>query len=128
VGAEEGLLPIEFISRSLKREVRLQCSACGLGYLVQVCTRFGGYTFKYLHVLNEQLTSSCDFGRVGTILPTRAKSCVHQAFPPGRVETCGLGVHTGYLSASNEVEPESRYLEEFFGKLFGFIGRDDIFG
>src|SRR6266545_6815172 len=110
-------------------------------YLVQVRTRFGGYTFKCLHILNEELTSSLDCSGVGTIFPARAESRVDQAVSPGRVKTCRLGVYTGYLSASNEatavnsqdpfptcrvlaggkLTPESRCLEEFSSKLFGFI-------
>ncbi len=71
-------------------------------YLVQVCARFGSYTFNYFHILNEELTSSLDCSGVVTIFPARAKNRVDQAVSPGRVKTCRLGVYTGYLSASNE--------------------------
>jgi len=85
-------------------------------HLVQVCAGFGSYTFQDLHILNDELTSGLDLSRVGTILPYRADSRIDQAFPPGRVKTCRLGVYTGYLSASNEAMGEilksySRFLE-----------------
>ena len=78
-------------------------------YLVQICTRFGSYSLNYLHILNEELTSSCDGGRVSTIRPGCAESREHQAFSPRRVQTCRLRVHMRHLTASNEaVEKNSQ--------------------
>src|SRR6266545_1931182 len=85
-------------------------------YLVQVRTRFGGYTFKCLHILNEELTSSLDCSGVGTILPARAESRVDQAVSPGGIKTCRLGVYTGYLSASNEA------MGKFSGSISHLLG------
>ena len=101
----------------------------------QVCTGFWGYAFDDLHILDEELTSSFDLSRIGTILPARAESHVGQALSPGRIKTCGLGVYTGHLTASDEAVgrllgsrfpypeivgkdsqvPESRCLEQFRG-------------
>ena len=119
-------------------------------HLVQVCAGFGGHTFEDLHLLNEELTSGLNLSQVGTILPRRANGREDQAFSPGRVKTCGLGVYAGHLSASDEamgeilkiysrfpglwkkkknsLVSEARYLEQFTGQLFGSIGLDDIFG
>jgi len=151
VSTEEGLLPVEFVSRSLhaaKVTKRAELGHCGLAwdpYLVQVCAGFWGYGFKDLHILDERLTSCFDHGPIGTILPARAKSRVDQAVPPDGVKTCRLGVYTGNLSAShkavvevsgsksiswdweeNSQVPESRYLEQFRSEVSGFISLDDI--
>ena len=75
-------------------------------HLIQVCAGFGGDTLQDLHILNEELTSSLDLSQGGTVLPRREDNHVDQAFSPGRVKTCGLGVYTGYLSASNEAMGE----------------------
>ena len=45
-------------------------------YLVQVCTRFGGYILNSLHILNEELTSSLDCSGIGTFFPLCAESGV----------------------------------------------------
>ena len=71
-------------------------------YLVKVCAGFWGYAFDDLHVLNENLTSSFDLGRIGTLLPECEENHEDQAVSPGRIKTCGLGVRAGYLSASYE--------------------------
>jgi len=73
-----------------------------VSHFVQICAGFGGYTFQDLHIVDEKLASSLDLGQDGTILPRRGESRVDQAFSPDRVKTCGLGIYTGYLSASNE--------------------------
>ena len=71
-------------------------------YLIQICTRFGSYTLNYLHILNEELTSSRDGGRISTIWPGCAEGRVHQAFSPRRIQTCRLRVYMRHLTASNE--------------------------
>ena len=106
--AKEGFLPVEFVSRSLSATTRLafqkakKTKSAGDSHLVQVCARFRGYAFEDLHPLNEKLTISLDLSRIGTILPGHADGRVDQAFSPSRIEACGVGVHTGYFSASDE--------------------------
>ena len=128
MGAEEGFLPVEFVSRSLHETDRIKKStesehrkpARG-SYLVQVCTGFWGYAFDDLHILDEELTSSFDLSRIGTIRPARAESHVDQALSPGRIKTCGLGVHTGHLTASDEA------VRRFLGSKFSYpeiVGKD----
>ena len=71
-------------------------------YLIKVCTRFGGYSFKDFHIPNEELTSSRDFSRISTISPACGDNRVRQTFSPGRVKSCGLRVYTRDLPASNK--------------------------
>jgi len=90
-------------------------------HLVQVCAGFGGYTFQDLHFLNEELTSGLDLSQVGTILPYRADSHVGQAFSPGRIKACGLGVYAGYLSASHEAMGE---ILRSYSRFPGLCGKE----
>ena len=111
-----------------------------MAYLVEVRAGFRGNAFEDLHILNETLTSSINFGQSGTILPGRADSRVDQALSPSRVKTHRFGVHTGNLSARDKTVgkdlslcahqitrkdvhiPDPGCLEQFRGKISGFIG------
>jgi len=135
VSAEEGLLPVEFVSRSLytpetarsgfffiiEKEVEIG-RLCGMAcdsYLVEVCAGFRGYAFEDLHILNEKLTGNLDLSRIGTIFPAGAKSGVDEAVSPDRVKTCRLGVHAGHLSAGDEANGRE---EEILRDLVRFPG------
>lgn len=85
VGTEEGLLPVEFVSRSLEHMRTKLVGERRFPHLVEVCTRFRGYRFENLHILNEELTSCIDLCQIGTILPTSAEGRVDHALSPSRV-------------------------------------------
>ena len=71
-------------------------------YLIEVCAGFWGYGFDNLHIFNDMLTNSIDLRQVGTIRPNAGNNYVNQAISPNRVETRGIWVNAGNLSASNE--------------------------
>jgi len=109
-------------------------------HLVEVCAGFWGYPFEDLHILNEELASSFDLCKTCTIPPGHEGSRKGQAISPSMV-----GVHTGNLSASDEVagiklsgskfacsrdygERPTCNLEQFRSQIFRFIGMNDILG
>ena len=75
-------------------------------YLIEVCARFWGYGFDNLHIFNDMLTKSIDLRQVGTFRPPAADNYESQAISPSRVETRGIWVNAGNLSASNESQGE----------------------
>lgn len=133
VSAEEGLLPVELVSRSLRKGGRGMWTVSGTElehgewawefYLIEVCAGIRGYAFESLHILNEELTGSIDLCQVGTILPARADSGVDRALSPSRVKTRGLGVHTGDLSASDETV-KGRKFSGFKCAVHGIVGKN----
>jgi len=78
-------------------------------HLVQVCTRFRSGGFNDLLITKEELTSSCNFSRTSTVSPARGENNVYKTSSPDRVNTCGFGVHTRNLSASNEAILETSH-------------------
>ena len=120
----EGLLPVEFVSRSLythscmirvmfyrtRKEAKSErCVewACD-PYLVETRAGFCGSTLEDLHIVNEKVASSLDLSRIGTIFPARAKSRVDETVSPDRVKTRRLWVHAGHLSAGDEANGRKR--------------------
>ena len=71
-------------------------------HLVDVCTGFRGYRFDNPHISLDESTDSIDLRQSGTILPAPPERRVSHAISPSRVEAHGIGVGTGYLSASSE--------------------------
>ena len=158
VSSEEGFLPVEFISRSLRtreREVKRSKSErrewARDSHLVEVCAGFWCYAFEDLHILDEELTSSFDLCQIGAFPPGPADTRKDQTISPNRVKSRRIGIHTGNLSASDETvgkkksqDSDSRVLEivrrdllvpeigcnleQFRGQIFGFIGLNDILG
>ena len=71
-------------------------------YLIELCAGFPGQGLDDLHILYEEPTKIIDLRQIGTLPPNAAESYVSQAVSPSRVETQGIRVNAGNLSASNE--------------------------
>jgi hypothetical protein len=81
VSAKERFLPVEFVSRGLRRatarlEFERQKKKIGDSYLVEVCSGIRGDTFEDLHILDEELASGIDLGDIRAIFPECAQSGV----------------------------------------------------
>ena len=101
----------------------------GSSYLVKVCARFRGYAFDDFHVSNDNLTSSFDLGQIGTLRPAPKENHEDQAVSPGRIETYGLGVRTGYLSAGYEAmgrPGQRRFSRHAVGRTHQYKNRDVV--
>ena len=107
MSAEEGFLPVEFISGSLYARTRpeskkVMCGCERRAYLVQVCSGIRGDAFEDLHVLDEALTGSFDLSLVGALRPGSVENGVDKTISPDRVKACRLGVHAGNLTPCDE--------------------------